>query len=458
MDKRGFNTELNRLKDLYPDKLILIEGIQRAFNRDVPSISRANLFALYQNPAQFMMKKALPDGMWTTQLHEWADNGVEDLLNINPIYLGAKNSLGDTVLMNMVEYAIGKTTEQINFDLLKKLLENPLVFEYKTSEDEEMCQASVWDIKDVTGRTPIDYLSDMASGTGTCKDCEPITEIAPMIAEWASIMREALPEEYADVPEVAEQYVEEQPPTEDEILDAITEYNLCDGECEACDGDECPSVSEPVSEPYTPETGVESDIVDEAPADNGVDDELIPEEARAMIHDEVGKDPFIRDTGNVERIVMAKPTVTESVAGDDTEYRTPTYAELKRLIHKSSENEHQKYRNDWEQNKDAIIAEDEQFADGVMSGSAVALTKTGDDIVIYTPQDSGYFIWELYVNEALRGQGIGSELIQEVLDRAGDLPVCLCVAKDNTGAQNLYEKFGFRKCGETPEQYKMIRG
>ena len=40
MDKRGFNTELNRLKDLYPDKLILIEGIQRAFNRDVPSISR----------------------------------------------------------------------------------------------------------------------------------------------------------------------------------------------------------------------------------------------------------------------------------------------------------------------------------------------------------------------------------------------------------------------------------
>ena len=76
MDKRGFNTELNRLKDLYPDKLILIEGIQRAFNRDVPSISRENLFALYQNPAQFMMKKPLPDGRWTTQLHEWADNGV----------------------------------------------------------------------------------------------------------------------------------------------------------------------------------------------------------------------------------------------------------------------------------------------------------------------------------------------------------------------------------------------
>ena len=55
MDKRGFNKELNRLKDIYPDKLILIEGIQRAFNRDEPSISRENLLALYQNTAQFMM-------------------------------------------------------------------------------------------------------------------------------------------------------------------------------------------------------------------------------------------------------------------------------------------------------------------------------------------------------------------------------------------------------------------
>ena len=453
MDKRGFNTELNRLKDVYPDKLILIEGIQRAFNRDVPSISRENLFALYQNPAQFMMKKVLPDGRWTTQLHEWADNGVEDLLNINPIYLGAKNSYGDTVLMNMVEYAIGKTTEQINFDFLKKLLENPLVFEYKTGEDEEMCRASVWDIKDVTGRTPIDYLSDMASATGTCKDCEPITELAPMIAEWASIMRDALPEEYEDVPEVAEQYVEEQPPTEEEILDAISEYDLCDGECEPCDGED-DVVEAPVQGEPNPEEGE----MGESMEGDGLDDN-IPDEAKAMIHEEVGKDSFIRDKGNVERIALAaKPTVTESVSGDASEYRTPTYDELKSLIHKSSENEHQKYRNDWERNKDAIIAEDEQFADDIMSGAGVALTKTGDDVVIYTPQDGGYFICDLYVDEPLRGQGIGSGLIQEVLDRAGDIPVCLCVAKGNTDAQNLYEKFGFRKCGETPEQYKMIRG
>lgn len=308
MDKRGFNIALNGLKDKYPDKLILIEGIQRAFNREVPSISRENLIALYQNPAQFMMKKKLADGIWTTQLHEWADNGVEDLLYINPIYLGAKNAYGDTVLMNMVEYAIGKTTEQINFDYLKKLLENPMVFEYKVNEDGEVCQASVWDIKDVTGRTPIDYLSDMASGTGTCEGCEPITELAPLIAEWASIMKEALPDEENDTVEAYAEETQEEaaPPTEEEILAAISEYELCDGESDPGDGEDEPVVSAPGEQGFSPETGVAmAGVVDEAPEDDGEDDEL-PPEAAAMIHEEVGKDPFIRDKGNVERITLAK--------------------------------------------------------------------------------------------------------------------------------------------------------
>lgn len=306
MDKRGFNYELNKLKDAYPDKLILIEGIQRAFNRDVPSISRDNLLALYQNPAQFMMKKALPDGRWTTQLHEWADNGVEDLLNINPIYLGAKNSYGDTVLMNMVEYAIGKTTEQINFEFLKKLLENPLVFEYKTGEDEELCQASVWDIPDITGRTPIDYLSDIASGTGTCKDCEPIAELAPMIAEWASIMQEAFPDEEQSLPETVQEEINNAPPTDEEILNSISEYEMCYGESEPSDGDDdVPIVAEPGAEEFYPETGATVGVVDEAPEGDG-EEEPLPEEAAAMIHEEVGKDPFIRDKGNIERITLAR--------------------------------------------------------------------------------------------------------------------------------------------------------
>jgi hypothetical protein len=311
MDKRGFNSELNKLKDVYPDKLILIEGIQRAFNRDVPSISRDNLLALYQNPAQFMMKKVLPDGRWTTQLHEWADNGVEDLLNINPIYLGAKNSYGDTVLMNMVEYAIGKTTEQINFNYLKNLLEHPMVFEYKTGEGDELCQASVWDIADITGRTPIDYLSDMASGTGTCSGCEAITELAPLIAEWASIMQKSLPGEEELIPNSIQEEMEYTTPTEDDIINNISESELCYGECEPGDADDVPIVSEPGSAEYYPNSGSCCEIVDESPLtddehDEYDEDDELPKEAVAMIYEEVGKDPFIRDKGNVERIKLAR--------------------------------------------------------------------------------------------------------------------------------------------------------
>lgn len=301
MDKRGFNAALNRIKDSYPGKLILIEGIQRAFNRDVPSISRENLLALYQNPAQFMMKKPLADGMWTTQLHEWADNGVEDLLDINPIYLGAKNAYGDTVLMSMVEYAIGKTTEQINFDYLKRLLEHPMVFEYKTGDDGEMSTASVWDIKDITGRTPIDYLGDMAGGTGTCKGCEPIPELATLIAEWASIMKSALPGE----DEMGDNASDELNSTEN-IPDGEPS-NDGDGSCfgQGTSG-EVPIASDPGSAEYYPETCASYGIVDENPGESDDDEDDLPEDALAMIHDEVGKDPFIRDTGNVERITMPR--------------------------------------------------------------------------------------------------------------------------------------------------------
>ena len=135
--------------------------------------------------------------------------------------------------------------------------------------------------------------------------------------------------------------------------------------------------------------------------------------------------------------------------------RPPTKDELVKLLHKSSENEHRLYRNDYEQNKAAILAEDEQFANDILDGSVYALTKTGNDLIAYAPQDDGVFIYDLYVDESLRGQGIGSELLQHVVSQANGKPVRLCVAKGNTAAQSLYAKFGFKKVGEAADQYKM---
>ena len=135
--------------------------------------------------------------------------------------------------------------------------------------------------------------------------------------------------------------------------------------------------------------------------------------------------------------------------------RPPTTDELVNLIHKSSENEHRLYRNDYERNKASILAEDEQFAKDILDGSAYAVTKTGNDIIVYAPQDDGFFIYDLYVDESLRGQGIGSELLQHAVSQANGKPVRLCVAKGNTVAQSLYSKFGFKKVGEDADQYKM---
>lgn len=250
MDKKHFNLALNKLKDKYPEKLILIEGLQRAFNRDVPVISKDMLRALYQYPVQFIDMKPLPNGEWTTALHEWAENGLEDLLEIDPLYLATKNSNGDTVLMALVEYAVGSTTEQINYDFLKKLLSKPMTYKYKINDTDEPLDGCVWDIRDVTGRTPIDYLTDMASGTGTCAGCEPIPELAPYIAEWA-----------------------------DNELERIPEVN------------ETPSSAELVMEDSD---NVDDEIVDEPEEDLEIE---IPEDAKKMIEEELLHDPALRDTG-----------------------------------------------------------------------------------------------------------------------------------------------------------------
>ena len=285
MDKRKFNLELNAMKDRFPDRLPMIESIQRGFNRDIPSISRENLRELYQNPAQFMVKRPSENGEWTTMLHEWADNGVSALLEINPIYLAAKNSYGDTVLMNLVEYAVGKTTEQIDYGLLKSILEHPLVYEYKTGNEGDMEKETIWNEKDITGKTPVDYLKDMSTGEGTCSECDPITELIPLIAEWESLMASAMGEN------------DERRITEEDDQET-------DSECECGehpDEDVIVSSNGIIGDPGK-EEGYPSSMLTVGTVDDYPDDISIPEEAGQMKQDEIEHDPLMRDTGMLDRI------------------------------------------------------------------------------------------------------------------------------------------------------------
>lgn len=70
----------------------------------------------------------------------------------------------------------------------------------------------------------------------------------------------------------------------------------------------------------------------------------------------------------------------------------------------------------------------------------------------------GYIGWEgetvvsLEVAEKYRGQGIASDLLQRAIDSG-----CreLSVAKSNTGAIELYKKFGFKVYRESDKMYFM---
>ena len=152
---------------------------------------------------------------------------------------------------------------------------------------------------------------------------------------------------------------------------------------------------------------------------------------------------------------FSRPLV-EAVSTLYTGIRPATESELRRLVPLASKTEHQLYRKDYESNLQAIQKEDSDFVADILDGSAYAYTKTGDDLVVFAPRNDGFFIYDLFVGESSRNQGIGSELLQFVLDRASKLPVRLAVAKGNIGAQRLYSKNGFVIDGETADQYRMV--
>ena len=59
--------------------------------------------------------------------------------------------------------------------------------------------------------------------------------------------------------------------------------------------------------------------------------------------------------------------------------------------------------------------------------------------------------------EPLRGKGIGTKIIRELLDeaRSKGKPVGLRVFKENTGAIGLYKRIGFQVCGESEHHLEM---
>jgi [ribosomal protein S18]-alanine N-acetyltransferase len=91
------------------------------------------------------------------------------------------------------------------------------------------------------------------------------------------------------------------------------------------------------------------------------------------------------------------------------------------------------------------------------SGICLAATTTDHELVAYlvcSRYDSVWHVMNVAVDPDRRRRGIGTALIGSLLEQVGpDAQVTLEVRRSNTGAQLLYERFGFRSAGVRPRYY-----
>jgi GNAT superfamily N-acetyltransferase len=73
-------------------------------------------------------------------------------------------------------------------------------------------------------------------------------------------------------------------------------------------------------------------------------------------------------------------------------------------------------------------------------------------------KDDALFLGQLFVNESLRGQGIGTELVKGLIEEAASVgrAVTLGVVKTNP-ALRLYERLGFRTTHDDERKFYMRR-
>lgn len=167
MDKRGINIELNRLKAKNPGQETLIEGVQHLFNEKVETATPEEKRSLLMFPMQYAAYRIKTSpSEWTTQLHKWADNLLDTILQLDPLYLTTRDSSGDTVLHRLVKAATGEFTDEVNYEFIKKLLDKDMGFIALQSpfENGGAQAGSAWMMQDVDGKTPMDLLADYAIG------------------------------------------------------------------------------------------------------------------------------------------------------------------------------------------------------------------------------------------------------------------------------------------------------
>ncbi|SER55389.1 GNAT family N-acetyltransferase [Salipaludibacillus aurantiacus] len=127
--------------------------------------------------------------------------------------------------------------------------------------------------------------------------------------------------------------------------------------------------------------------------------------------------------------------------------------EIKRLYPK----DYRKCNNIWDMEKNPKMAN--MFYDELVSGNRMTFIYLDNNEFVgegslvfknndpdYTIQDKRIYLSRMIVKEEYRNRGIGSIILDYLIDYAEQLgykEIALCVDKDNFNARHLYEKKGF---------------
>jgi hypothetical protein len=188
-DLRYFKNLIRVAKDNFPEKTALIESIEDKFNSLFESITYKHKLALRRYPLQYVNKIYQGDGGWTSQLHIWAEEGVREILDLDPVLLSFKNSYGDTVLMCFVKGATGSLTDKMDYDSLRMMLGKTFWYTDSSVDKNGMEVQERKDAlaePDVFGQRPLDYLIDIAYAQNEYADDLPDEELQRMLEEYVS--------------------------------------------------------------------------------------------------------------------------------------------------------------------------------------------------------------------------------------------------------------------------------
>lgn len=184
---RIMNYKLNELKTARPNDKAIIEAFQVAMNTDADIISPTSRRALLKFPMQFVQPIRTSDGEWTTQLHIWAGLQLHDLLKLDPIVLTAKDSNYEPVLKTLVQAALGKQTQTVNYNLIEELFQKDMSYNAVTvpGDTENTEPGNAWYEQDVEGKTVAEYLYEFASGEGEFAGNPPDERLLDMFSRYS---------------------------------------------------------------------------------------------------------------------------------------------------------------------------------------------------------------------------------------------------------------------------------